>query len=75
MLQHGAQVQIAQNGSSQYGPYIFREYKLMGKTLSYMVDLSDIGCSCNSAMYLVTMPGYGSNGQPTPGQYNDFYVG
>ena len=73
ILQHNAQVQIAETGASAYGPNIFMKYKLLGKTLSYTVDLSSIGCSCNSAFYLVTMPGYGSNGQPTPGQYGTYY--
>ena len=73
ILQHNAQVQIAKQGASAYGPYIFQEYKLLGKTLSYTVDLSSISCSCNSALYLVTMPGYGSNGQPTPGKYGTYY--
>jgi len=73
ILQHNAQIQIANQPATTYSPYIFQEYKLLGKTISYTVDLSSIGCSCNSAFYLVTMPGYGSNGQPTPGKYEDYY--
>jgi hypothetical protein len=73
ILQHNAQVQIAKDGAPTYQPFMFMEYKLLGKTLSYTADLSRIGCSCNAALYLVTMPGYGSNGQPTPGKYGDYY--
>ena len=29
---------------------------LSGKVLSYDVDLSGIGCGCNAALYLVSMP-------------------
>eukprot|EP01084_Bolivina_argentea_P054232 99475_1 len=73
MVKHDGQVQIAANGSATYSPYMFMEYKLSGKTLSYTTDLSSVGCSCNSALYLVTMPGYGSNGQPNPGKGGDYY--
>jgi hypothetical protein len=73
MLQHDAQVQIAATANASYDPNMFVEYKLKGKTVSYMVDLSQISCSCNSALYFVTMPGIGSNGQPNPGQGGDYY--
>jgi hypothetical protein len=30
---------------------------LLDKTLSYTVDISQVGCACNAALYLVKMPG------------------
>lgn len=73
MLQHDSQVQIVMNASATYTPYMFVEYKLKGKTISFTADLSAIGCSCNAAFYLVTMPGYGSNGKPYTGGSGDYY--
>eukprot|EP00483_Globobulimina_turgida_P004806 UN04815 len=73
MLQHNSQIQIAKEPAANYTPAIFMEYKLAGATLSYTTDLSAISCSCNSALYLVSMPAIGSNGQPVGGQSGDFY--
>eukprot|EP01084_Bolivina_argentea_P056502 103412_1 len=75
ILQHGndAQIQIAANASNTYSPYIFQEYKLTGKTLSFTANLSSIGCSCNAAVYFTTIPGYGSDGKPNPGGQGDYY--
>lgn len=41
---------------------------LGGQTLSFDVDLSSVGCGCNAALYLVSMP---QNKQPTA--CGDFY--
>ena len=38
-----------------YNHSAYGAVKLMGKTLSYTVDLSAAGCGCNVAMYLVSM--------------------
>ena len=37
---------------------------LLGKTLSYDVDLTNVGCGCNAAFYLVQMPCIGEDGNP-----------
>lgn len=34
--------------------------------MEYDVDLSEVECGCNAALYTVLMPGVGSNGQPFP---------
>ena len=31
---------------------------LLGNHISYTVDVSNVGCHCNSAFYFVQMPGY-----------------
>ena len=38
-----------------------------------MLDLSDVGCSCNAALYWVSMPGYGSDGKPAAGDMGNYY--
>merc|ERR1712233_289529 len=34
---------------------------LLGNHISYTVDVSNVGCHCNSAFYFVQMPGYEGN--------------
>jgi len=46
------------NGCTE-GTYSNTEYsawKLLGKRLTYTTDVSQAGCGCNAAMYLVSMP-------------------
>jgi hypothetical protein len=51
-------------------PSGYYQWHLLGKTLSYTVDLSNVGCSCNAALYFVSMPGFnasgGQSGVPDP---------
>jgi hypothetical protein len=46
---------------------------LLGSYIQYDIDLSESHCSCNAAFYLVSMPGYDSNGNPDPAQGKDYY--
>eukprot|EP01084_Bolivina_argentea_P136278 240025_1 len=73
VMNHNSQAQIAQTAAANYTPSTFVEYKLNGKTVSYTTDLSGVDCSCNTGVYLISAPGYSSNGQPNPGQYGDYY--
>jgi len=66
-LEHNNQIQIANESSNSYNSIMFQQYQILYKTISYTVDLSNIGCSCNGAFYLVTMPGTNS------GQSGDYY--
>eukprot|EP01084_Bolivina_argentea_P136274 240019_1 len=66
-------IKIAETKNNTYGPNIWMQYYLNGKTLAYTVDLSDCGCSCVCDMYLTSMPGIGSNGQPKPGDLGNYY--
>ena len=51
----------------------YAQFKLLGKRLSYDVDLSAVGCSCNAALYFVSMPGVAADGSLAPGDSNDYY--
>lgn len=72
-LTHNSQVQIAETYSESWDPNMFKKYKLQGKTLSFTTDISEIGCSCNAALYTVSMPGIGSNGQASGGERGTYY--
>lgn len=43
-------------------PDMFFNFTLLNKELSYDVDLSHVGCSCNAALFFVSMPGYNPDG-------------
>ena len=68
-VKYNGNVQIAKTPNNTYSPNMFQEYRLSGKTVKFTADLSSVGCSCDAAFYFVSMPGYGSNGNPTPGQW------
>ena len=51
----------------------FYEMPLLGKHLSFDVDMSEVGCNCNGALYFVSMPAYNSGQQPQPGKDGDYY--
>ena len=72
-LQGGGRVYIGDVPSDIITPESFYQINLLGKTLVFDVDLSNVGCSCNGALYLVNMPAYGPKQQPAPGANGDFY--
>jgi hypothetical protein len=70
----GPRAYLAKECATAFGPDIFWQAKLLGKTFSYTVDLSKVACGCNAALYTVTMPAYDPNtGEPTPTIHGDYY--
>jgi hypothetical protein len=49
------------------------QFELLGQTIKYSIDLSQVGCSCNAALFWNAMPGYGSDGKLSRGDYNNYY--
>lgn len=47
-------------------------FYLLGRALKFTVDLSSAGCACCGSFYLSSMPGYGPDGAPMPGQDGDY---
>ena len=71
-LSGGGGLQVAKTGT--VGPSVFYQWHLLGKQLSYTVDLSRVGCSCNAALYFISMPGFNaSSSEPDP--RGNFYCG
>ena len=72
-LSHNAGASIAKSASDGYTSDMYQEYILANKTFTFTVDLSSIGCSCDAAITVVSMPGYDSNNQATAGDYGTYY--
>jgi len=72
-LQHNTRGYIASQCDNSFTPNTFFPIKLLDKTISFSVNLNQIGCGCNAAMYLVSMPAYNSNNQPDPTKCGDYY--
>lgn len=56
-MEHGPRAYLVSDCSTSVTPATFK--KLLwndSKTLSYTVDLSQVGCACNAALYMVAMP-------------------
>jgi len=46
---------------------------LLGGSISFYVDLSNVGCACNLAVYLVASPARDPQGRPDAGRRGDYY--
>ena len=56
------------------GPWSYYTPKIRkGGKIAYDMDISESGCSCNAAFYLVSMPGKDWNGNPAPSSSGDYY--
>lgn len=72
-LSGGGRALISEQNTDSFNPSMFKVFNLEGKTLSYDVNLSNVDCSCNAALYGVTMPGKDWNGNPDPTSGGDYY--
>jgi len=66
-IHHDAGFTIFTNKEKYWEPDNIEEFKLLGKIISYRVDLSKVGCACNLAFYLISMPAVDPQGKPSPG--------
>lgn len=57
------------NNQGSWDPSQFTKIRLLDQELSVDVDLSQIACGCNAALYMVSMPGYNNGG----GHESDYY--
>ena len=55
------------------GPDSFYQVPLLGRRIKYDVDLSQVGCNCNGALYAISMPAYNSAQQLVPGKNGEYY--
>jgi len=66
-IRHNAGFTIFTERAQTWEPDNIEEFKLLGKIISYTVDLSKVGCACNLAFYLIAMPARDMQGEPSPG--------
>jgi len=51
----------------EWAPGSMAQFKLLGRKLSFSVDLSSVGCACNLALYLISSPALDLDGTPSAG--------
>lgn len=73
VLNHGARVYLGSECRDTFEDNMYYQFKLMDKTIKYTVDLSNVGCGCNAAFYLVSMPAYNSKNVTDPSTSKDYY--
>ena len=56
----GCRVYLAEK-SVMAGADMYWEIPLQGHTFEYDADVSQVGCHCNSALYMAKMPAYGAD--------------
>jgi len=66
-IHHNAGFTIFTDKEKTWEPDNIEEFKLLGNIISYRVDLSKVGCACNLAFYLISMPAVDPQGKPSPG--------
>lgn len=72
-LTGGGRVYLGDSPTNALSPSVYYEMPLLGKRFSYDVDMSRVGCSCNGALYVVSMPAYDSSQNPAPGKDGEYY--
>lgn len=72
-LSGGGRVYLGDNSSDTITTNSYYMMPLLGKRFTFDVDLNDVGCNCNGALYVVSMPAYNSAQQPAAGQDGSYY--
>lgn len=72
-LRGGGRVYLGDSNSGYISPESFYNMPLLGKKLSFDVDMSQVECGCNGALYFTTMPAYRADQQPQPGKNGEYY--
>ena len=72
-LHGGGRIYLGDSNSGIFSPDSFFLMPLVGKRLTYDVDMSNVGCNCNAALYCLAMPAYNSSQKLEPGPGGDYY--
>lgn len=66
-MHHNSGFSITTSCKEDWDPHGFKLFKVLGKTLTYTIDLSKVGCACNVAVYFLPLPARDLHGQPSKG--------
>ena len=72
-LSGGGRVYLGDSPTNYTNPNSYYNMPLLGRRLTFDVNMNEVGCNCNGALYFITMPGYNSAQQPVPGKNNEYY--
>ncbi len=72
-LSGGGHAYFGNSSSNSLTPNSYFLVPLLGNTFTFTVDLSQVGCSCNGALYAISMPAYDYSQQLVPGQNGEYY--
>jgi len=74
-VNHYSGISLTTSCTDHWDPHAFTTVNLLGKTLSFEVDLSKVGCACNLAFYLTKEPAMSPAGEPSEGScdYSPYY--
>jgi len=61
-MHHNSGLSVTTTCGDHWDPQGFRALQLLGKTVSFTVDLSRVGCNCNLALYLTQPPARSEDG-------------
>merc|ERR1712107_551862 len=70
---HGGGRAYLATGGDIGDPYTYWAADLSNKHFAYSIDVHQVGCKCNAAMYWVNMPGMDGGNNPVPGPGGDYY--
>ena len=70
---NGGNFNIARVERQDFAPDMYEDFKLLGSQLEYTVDMSNVPCSCNAALYFLKMPGYDASQNPAPSAGGNYY--
>merc|ERR1719162_1718601 len=66
-VKHGNSLTLFSSFDGHWEAQNIAQLKLLGKAMSFTVDLSRVGCACNLALYLASSPARGADNLPSRG--------
>jgi hypothetical protein len=73
IIPHNFRSYLVNQCAPSFSAEIFKSFKLLDGSIRFTVDVSEVGCGCNAAVYLVTMPGYNVNQSAEATDCGDYY--